>query len=76
MRSQLQTESHLSICIKEVALLCEVLLAWVTTVARHDQALIEQVSQVGSIVLASDGVQPEKSHETLYSWRDVCAGGV
>ncbi len=56
MRSQLQTESHLSICIKEVALRCEVFLALVTTVARQDQELIEQLSKVGRIVLAIDGV--------------------
>ena len=62
IRSQLQTESNLSICIKEVALLCEVFLALVTTVARQDQELIEQLRTVGSIVLAIDCVQPEKSH--------------
>lgn len=74
--SQLQAESPLSICIKEVALLCEVLLALVTTVAHPDQGLIAQLRKVGSIVLAIDGVQPEKSHETLYILRDVCSGRV
>ena len=76
IRSQLQTESTLSICLKEVALLCEVFLALVTTVARRDPELIEQLRAVGSIVLAIDGVQPEKSHETLYILRDVCSGRV
>jgi len=76
MRSQLQTASNLSICSKEVALLGEVFLALVTTVARQDQELIEPLSAVGSIVLASDGVQPEKSPETLYLLRDVCSGRV
>jgi hypothetical protein len=65
MRSQLQTASNLSICSKEVGWLGEVFLALVTTVARQDQELIAQWSAVGSIVLAMDGVQPAKSHETL-----------
>jgi hypothetical protein len=65
MRSQLQTASHRSICRKEVAWLGEGFLAVVTTVARQEQELIEQLSKVGRIVLAIAGVQPEKSHETL-----------
>jgi hypothetical protein len=76
IRGQLTSESNLSISIKEVALLCEVFLALVTTVARHDQALIEQLRTLNGIVLAIDGVQPEKSHETLYMVRDVRSGRV
>ena len=76
LRGQLESESNLSISLKEVALLCEVFLALVTTVARQDQALIEQLSTVGSIVLSIDGVQPEKSYATLYILRDVCSGRV
>ena len=76
IRDQLQTESHLSISLKEVALLCEVFLALVTTGARQDEELIAQLKALGGIVLASDGVQPEKSHETLYMLRDVRSGRV
>jgi hypothetical protein len=76
IQDQLKIESHLVISIKEVALLCEVFLALVTTVARHDSALIEQLRLWGGIVLAIDGVQPEKSHETLYILRDVLSGRV
>jgi hypothetical protein len=76
IREQLQTESHLSICLKEVALLCEVFLALVTTVAQHDKELIAQLQTLGGIILAIDGVQPEKSHETLYILRDVRSGRV
>jgi hypothetical protein len=76
LRSQLQTESHLSICSKEVAWLGEVFRALVTTVARQDQDLLEQLRAVGSLVLASDGVQPDNSHATLYILRDVCSGRV
>jgi hypothetical protein len=76
IRDQLQTESHLSISLKEVALLCEVFLALVTTVAHQDEELIGQLRTLDGIVLAIDGVQPEKSHETLYILRDVCSGRV
>lgn len=43
IREQLQTEAQLSISLKEVALLCEVFLALVTTVAQHDKDLIAQL---------------------------------
>jgi hypothetical protein len=42
IREQLQAESPLSISLKEVALLCEVFLALVTTVVQHDEELIAQ----------------------------------
>jgi hypothetical protein len=76
IQAHLKTESQLVISLKEVALLCEVFLALVTTVACHDQALIEQLRMAGGIILAIDGVQPEKSYETLYILRDVCSGRV
>lgn len=76
IRAQLQTASPLSISVKAVALLCEVVLAWVTTVARQEQGLVEQLRTVGRIILAMEGVQPEKSHEPLYILRDVCSGRV
>jgi len=74
--SQIKVESNLVISIKEVALLCEVFLALVTTVARQDHELIQQLHTSGGIILAIDGVQPEKSHETLYILRDVRSGRV
>jgi len=76
IRDQLKSESNLSISVKEVALLCEVFLALVTTVARQEPALIEPLRLLGGIVLAIDGVQPEKSHETLDILRDVRSGRV
>jgi len=76
MREQLQTESHLAISRKEVALLCEVFLALVTTVARQDEELIAQLKALDGIVLAIAGVQPENSHETLDIVRDVRSGRV
>jgi hypothetical protein len=76
IRDQLKSESNLSISVKEVALLCEVFLALVTTVAHQDPALIEPLRLLDGIVLAIAGVQPEKSHETLYIVRDVRSGRV
>jgi hypothetical protein len=76
IRDQLQTESHLSISLQEVALLCEVLLVLVTTVAHRDEELVGQLSTLDGIVLAIDGVQPENSHEPLSIWRDGRSGGV
>jgi hypothetical protein len=76
IRDQLQTESQLSISLQEVALLCEVFLAWVTTVAQQDEELIGQLRTLDGLILAIDGVQPAKSHETLYILRDVRAGRV
>jgi hypothetical protein len=76
IQAQLQAESQLLISLKEVALLCEVFLALVSTVAHHDEELLEQLRTLDGIVLAIDGVQPEKSHETLYILRDVRSGRV
>jgi len=76
MRDQLKSDSNLAISVKEVAWLCEVFLALVTTVARQEPALIEPVRLWGGIVLAIDGVQPENSHATLDMLRDVRSGRV
>jgi len=61
-----ESKSNLQISIKEVELLCEVYLALVTTVASQDQMLMEELRKSGGIVLSIDGIQPEKSNETLY----------
>ena len=76
IRDQLQTESPRSISRTEVSLLCEVCLAWVTTVAPHDEELIRQWSTWDGIILAMDGVQPAKSHATRALLRDVRSGRV
>jgi hypothetical protein len=76
IRDQLQTESQLSISLKEVAWLSEVFFAWVTAVVHQDEELLKQWRPVDGIVLAIDGVQPEKRHETLDLLRDVRSGRV
>jgi hypothetical protein len=55
---------------------CEVFLALVTTVADQDQALVEPLRTVDGIVLAIDGGQPDKSHETRDMLREVRSGRV
>jgi hypothetical protein len=76
IEAQLRAESSLQISIKEIELLCEVYLALVTTVASQDQLLMGELKKSGGIVLAIDGIQPEKSNETLYILRDVRTGRV
>ena len=74
MRGQLKSASNLAISIQEVAWLCEVFLAWVTTGARQDQAWIAPLSTLNGLGLAMDGVQPEKSHAPLDMLRDGRSG--
>ncbi len=76
IEAQLRAESNLQISIKEVELLCEVYLALVTTVASQDQQLMGELKKLGGIVLSIDGIQPEKSNETLYILREVRTGRV
>jgi len=65
-----------SISIKEVQLLSEVFLALVETSIKDDPQIVEQLSEQGGIILAIDGVQPEKGNETLWLLRDVRSGRV
>lgn len=69
--AQIQQALSVPISLKEVELLSEVFLALVTTHARDDAQLLEQLRAQGGIILAIDGVQPEKGNETLYLLRDL-----
>lgn len=64
-------QGGMSIAIKEVQLLSEVLLALVETCLKDDQEALKQLKEQGGIVLAIDGIQPEKGNETLWLLRDV-----
>jgi hypothetical protein len=70
------TAEGVPISLKEVELLSEVFLALVTTVISDDEAVIAELRFQGGIILAIDGVQPEKGNETLYLLRDVTSGRV
>ena len=74
IRAPRQTDSPRSSALQEVAWRCEVLWALVTTVAHHDEARMGPVSTWDGLVLASEGVQPDTSHEPLEMWRDGCSG--
>jgi hypothetical protein len=69
-------QGQIGISLKEVALLCEVFLALVNTVVQEDVELVEQLRHNGGIILAIDGIQPEKGNETLYLLRDLISGRV
>lgn len=69
-------EQGVSISLKEVQLLSEVFLALVETVIKNDPQVVQQLRAQGGIVLAADGIQPEKGNETLWLFRDVLSGRV
>jgi hypothetical protein len=71
-----ELQGQIGISLKEVALLCEVFLALVNTVVQEDVELVEQLRHNGGIILAIDGIQPEKGNETLYLLRDLISGRV
>jgi hypothetical protein len=73
---QIASALGLSISVKEVQLLSEVFLALVETVVKNDPKVVEQLRAQGGIVLAADGIQPEKGNETLWLFRDVLSGRV
>jgi hypothetical protein len=69
--AQIQQALAVRISLKEVELLSAVFLALVSTHARDDAQLLIQLPMQGTIILAIDGVQPEKGNETLYLLRDL-----
>lgn len=69
-------EQGVRISLKEIQLLGEVFLALVETVIKNDPQVVEQLRAQGGIVLAADGIQPEKGNETLWLFRDVQSGRV
>jgi len=75
IREQLRQEG-VKLSVKEVELLSEVFLALVSTVAGDEASLVAELNKQGGIILAIDGVQPEKGNETLYLLRDTRSGRV
>jgi hypothetical protein len=69
-------EQGVRISLKEIQLLSEVFLALVETVASNDPHLLEQLRAQGGILLAADGIQPEKGNATLWLFRDLLSGRV
>lgn len=71
---EIATTLGVKISLKEVQLLSEVFLALVQTVVKDDPQVVAQLRAQGGIVLAVDGIQPEKGNETLWLFRDVQSG--
>jgi hypothetical protein len=69
--AQIQQALPVRMSLKEVGLLSEVFLALVSTHAREDEQLLAQLRPQGALILAMDGVQPEKGNETLSLRRDL-----
>jgi hypothetical protein len=69
-----QTLKRLQISRSEVNLLCQAYLALIKANRQQDTAFIKKLQRNGGIVLAIDGVQPEKGNETLWILRDVLTG--
>jgi len=76
IREDLGRRWGVSISEREVAYLIEAYLALVQTEAGHDEALLGELRAQGRLLVAIDGVQPEKGNETLYLARDVQSGRV
>jgi hypothetical protein len=65
-----QTLGKLQISRSEINLLYQAYLALTTTSRQQDTAYLEKIQANGGIVLALDGVQPEKGNETLWILKD------
>lgn len=74
VRRTLQKRFNLNISRSEIDLLCQVYLALTKANRQQDTEFIEKLQRNGGIILAIDGVQPEKGNETLWILRDVQTG--
>lgn len=73
-KRMLRDRFRLPISRSEVDLLGQAYLALLQAHRRSDDALLEKLRMNGGVVLAIDGVQPEKGNETLWILRDVTSG--
>src|SRR5215470_743588 len=69
-------DEGVKIAVKEIQLLSEVYLALIETSVKNDPNLLTQLRAQGGIVLAVDGIQPEKGNETLWLFRDHLSGRI
>lgn len=69
-----QTLKKLRISRSEINLLCQAYLALTTANRQQDTAYIDRIRANGGIILALDGVQPEKGNETLWILKDLLTG--
>ncbi len=69
-----QTLNQLYISRSEVNLLYQAYLALTTANWQQDTTYLEKIRANGGIILALDGVQPEKGNETLWTLKDHQTG--
>jgi len=69
-----QTLRKLNISRSEINLLCQAYLALIKADRQQDNAFLEKLQKNGGIILAIDGVQPEKGNETLWILKDHQTG--
>jgi len=69
-----QTLRKLHISRSEINLLCQAYLALIKADRQQDNAFLEKLQKNGGIILAIDGVQPEKGNETLWILKDHQTG--
>ena len=69
-----QTLKKVQISRSEINLLCQAYLALIKADRQQDTALLEKLQRNGGLIVAIDGVQPEKGNETLWIIRDVPTG--
>lgn len=74
IHKRLRNEYNLDISLREVEYLTETYLGLVTAVAKNNQDLLKKIEENGGILLAIDGVQPEKGNETLWILEDLLTG--
>ena len=69
-----QTLRKFRISRSEVNLLCQAYLALTTANRQKDNAYLDEIRVNGGVILALDGVQPEKGNETLWILKDIFTG--
>ena len=69
-----QTLRKLPISRSEINLLYQAYLALTTANRQQDSFYLDKIRANGGIILALDGVQPEKGNETLWILKDILTG--
>jgi len=74
IHKRLRNEYNVDISLREVEYLTETYLGLVVATAKNNQELLKEIEGNGGILLAIDGVQPEKGNETLWILEDLLTG--
>ena len=74
IKQTLKSRFKLQISRSEVDLLYQAYLALIAANRKQDASFLKQIQANGGIILAIDGVQPEKGNETLWILKDTKTG--